>query len=81
MLANRRFLNDCRERISIIKDTPGVTRGHIYAGVSWLNYSFAIMDTGGIVPVTKNQMLKDIREQALMAIEITEIVLFVIDVR
>ncbi len=49
------------ERISIVKDTPGVTRDRIYADVSWLNYSFTIMDTGGIEPVTKNQMLKDMR--------------------
>ena len=50
------------ERISIVKDTPGVTRDRIYADVSWLNYSFTIMDTGGIEPVTKNQMLKSMRE-------------------
>lgn len=69
------------ERISIVKDTPGVTRDRIYADVSWLNYSFTIMDTGGIEPVTKNQMLKDMREQALMAIEMADVVMFVVDVR
>ncbi|MCI9077865.1 MAG: ribosome biogenesis GTPase Der [Lachnospiraceae bacterium] len=69
------------ERISIVKDTPGVTRDRIYADVSWLNYSFTIMDTGGIEPVTKNQMLKDMREQALMAIEMADVVMFVTDVR
>lgn len=69
------------ERISIVKDTPGVTRDRIYADVSWLNYSFTIMDTGGIEPVTKNQMLKDMREQALMAIEMADVVIFVVDVK
>lgn len=69
------------ERISIVKDTPGVTRDRIYADVSWLNYSFTIMDTGGIEPVTKNQMLKSMREQAIMAIEMADVVMFVVDVR
>ncbi len=69
------------ERISIVKDTPGVTRDRIYADVSWLNYSFTIMDTGGIEPVTKNQMLKSMREQAMMAIEMADVVMFVVDVR
>ncbi len=69
------------ERISIVKDTPGVTRDRIYADVSWLNYSFTIMDTGGIEPITKNQMLKDMREQALMAIEMADVVMFVVDVK
>lgn len=69
------------ERISIVKDTPGVTRDRIYADVSWLNNSFTVMDTGGIEPVTKNQMLKDIKEQALMAIEMADVVIFVVDVK
>lgn len=69
------------ERISIVKDTPGVTRDRIYADVAWLNYSFTIMDTGGIEPVTKNQMLKSMREQAMMAIEMADVVMFVVDVR
>lgn len=69
------------ERISIVKDTPGVTRDRIYADVSRLNYSFTIMDTGGIEPVTKNQMLKSMREQAMMAIEMADVVMFVVDVR
>lgn len=69
------------ERISIVQDTPGVTRDRIYADVSWLNYSFTIMDTGGIEPTTKNQMLKNMREQALMAIEMADVVMFVVDVR
>ena len=69
------------ERISIVKDTPGVTRDRIYADVSWLKYTFTIMDTGGIEPETNNQMLKHMREQALMAIEMADVVMFVVDVQ
>ncbi len=69
------------ERIAIVKDTPGVTRDRIYADVSWLNYHFTIMDTGGIEPETNNQMLRDMREQAEMAIEMADVVMFVVDVR
>ena len=69
------------ERIAIVKDTPGVTRDRIYADVSWLKYNFTIMDTGGIEPETKNQMLRNMREQAEMAIEMADVVMFVVDVR
>lgn len=69
------------ERIAIVKDTPGVTRDRIYAEVSWLNYNFTLMDTGGIEPETNNQMLRDMREQALMAIEMADVVMFVVDVQ
>ena len=69
------------ERIAIVKDTPGVTRDRIYAEVSWLKYNFTIMDTGGIEPETKNQMLQNMREQAEMAIEMADVVMFVVDVK
>lgn len=69
------------ERIAIVKDTPGVTRDRIYADVSWLNYNFTLMDTGGIEPETTNQMLRNMREQAEMAIEMADVVLFVVDVQ
>lgn len=69
------------ERIAIVKDTPGVTRDRIYADVSWLNYNFTIMDTGGIEPESRNQMLRDMREQAEMAIEMADVVMFIVDVR
>lgn len=69
------------ERIAIVKDTPGVTRDRIYADVSWLKYNFTIMDTGGIEPETKNQMLQNMREQAEMAIEMADVVMFVVDVK
>ena len=67
------------ERISIVKDTPGVTRDRIYADVTWLNHSFTLMDTGGIEPETNDLMLKHMREQAEMAIEMADVVLFLTD--
>ena len=69
------------ERIAIVKDTPGVTRDRIYADVSWLKYNFTIMDTCGIEPDTHNQMLRDMREQAEMAIEMADVVMFIVDVK
>lgn len=69
------------ERIAIVKDTPGVTRDRIYAEVSWLNYHFTLMDTGGIEPETNNQMLRSMREQAEMAIEMADVVMFLVDVK
>lgn len=69
------------ERIAIVKDTPGVTRDRIYADVSWLKYNFTIMDTGGIEPESKNQLLRSMREQAEMAIEMADVVMFVVDVQ
>ena len=69
------------ENISIVKDTPGITRDRIYADVSWLKYNFTIMDTGGIEPDTHNQMLRDMREQAEMAIEMADVVMFIVDVK
>lgn len=67
------------ERISIVKDIPGVTRDRIYADVTWLNYSFTLMDTGGIEPQTNDLMLRHMREQAEMAIEMADVVLFLVD--
>ena len=69
------------ERLSIVKDTPGVTRDRIYADVNWLNYHFTLMDIGGIEPETNNQMLRHMREQAEMAIEMADVVMFVVDVK
>ncbi|MCD7825750.1 MAG: ribosome biogenesis GTPase Der [Clostridiaceae bacterium] len=69
------------KRIAIVKDTPGVTRDRIYADVSWLNYQFTIMDTGGIEPESNNQMLRSMQEQAEMAIEMADVVLFLVDVK
>lgn len=65
--------------ISIVDDTPGVTRDRIYADITWLDRGLTIIDTGGIEPDTDDQMLRDMRQQAEMAIETADLVLFVVD--
>lgn len=69
------------EQISIVKDTPGVTRDRIYADVNWLNHYFTLIDTGGIEPETNDKMLKFMREQAEIAIETADVIIFLVDVR
>ena len=69
------------EMISIVKDTPGVTRDRIYAEVSWLDYQFTLIDTGGIEMDSKDKMLKHMREQADIAIDTADVILFLVDVR
>lgn len=69
------------ERVSIVKDFPGVTRDRIYADVNWLNYNFTMIDTGGIEPESKDMMLSYMRQQAETAIETADVILFVVDVR
>lgn len=51
------------EKISIVKDTPGITRDRIYADVSWLDMNFTLIDTGGIEPDSKDIILSQMREQ------------------
>ncbi len=69
------------ERISIVKDTPGVTRDRIYADVSWLDYNFTMIDTGGIEPDSSDIILSQMREQAQIAIDTADVIMFVVDVR
>lgn len=69
------------EQISIVKDTPGVTRDRIYADVTWLNYNFTLIDTGGIEPESKDIILSQMREQAEIAIASTDVIIFMVDVR
>ena len=69
------------EMISIVKDTPGVTRDRIYVDVNWLDYSFTLVDTGGIEPDSNDVILKQMREQAEMAIETADVILFMVDVK
>lgn len=69
------------ERISIVKDYPGVTRDRIYADMTWLNHSFSMIDTGGIEMDTKDHMLSHMREQANIAIDTADVILFLVDVR
>lgn len=68
-------------RISIVKDTPGITRDRIYADVTWLNYSFTLIDTGGIEPDSKDIILSQMREQAQIAIDTADVILFIVDVK
>lgn len=69
------------EMISIVKDTPGVTRDRIYADVTWLNNTFTLIDTGGIEPDTKDIILSQMREQAEIAINTADVIIFITDVR
>lgn len=69
------------DKISIVQDTPGVTRDRIYADVSWLNYNFTIVDTGGIEPESNDVILRQMREQAEIAIATADVIMFITDVR
>ena len=69
------------EMISIVKDTPGVTRDRIYADVNWLDRKFTLIDTGGIEPESKDIILSQMREQAQIAIDTADVILFITDVR
>lgn len=68
-------------RISIVEDTPGVTRDRVYADVSWQNYKFTLIDTGGIDPTADDPLLVQMREQAQIAIETANAILFFVDGR
>ena len=69
------------ERISIVENTPGVTRDRIYADIEWLNYNFTLIDTGGIEPESKDLMLTYMRNQAEVAIDTADVIIFIVDVR
>lgn len=69
------------ERISIVQDTPGVTRDRIYADVTWLNMAFTLIDTGGIEPESKDIILSQMREQAQIAIDTADVIVFMTDVK
>ena len=69
------------ERISIVQDTPGVTRDRIYAEVSWLDHNFTMIDTGGIEPDSNDIILSQMREQAEIAIATADVIMFIVDVR
>ena len=69
------------EAISIVKDTPGVTRDRIYADCSWLNLNFTLIDTGGIEPESSDVILTQMREQAQIAIDTADVIVFIVDVR
>ncbi|MBQ9518280.1 MAG: ribosome biogenesis GTPase Der [Firmicutes bacterium] len=69
------------ERISIVEDTPGVTRDRIYADAEWLDYNFTIIDTGGLEPESDDLILKSMYAQAEIAIGAADVIVFVTDVK
>ncbi|MBS7305654.1 MAG: 50S ribosome-binding GTPase, partial [Lachnospiraceae bacterium] len=69
------------QRISIVKDTPGITRDRIYADVSWLDHDFTLIDTGGIEPESKDIILSQMREQAQIAIDTADVIFFRLEVK
>ena len=68
-------------RISIVEDVPGVTRDRIYSDVTWLDKHFTLIDTGGIEPASKDEILSKMREQAQLAIEMADVVIFMVNVK
>ncbi|HEX9025713.1 MAG TPA: ribosome biogenesis GTPase Der [Clostridium sp.] len=67
------------KRISIVQDTPGVTRDRVYAEAEWLNYNFTMIDTGGIEPENQDIIVKQMRRQANIAIETADVIIFIVD--
>ena len=68
-------------KISIVKDTPGVTRDRIYADVNWLDYNFTMIDTGGIEPESEDIIIKSMRAQAQIAMDTADVIIFLVDVK
>lgn len=71
----------CGKRISIVEDTPGVTRDRIYAEAEWRNRKFTLIDTGGIEPYTEDKILQQMRRQAEVAVEMADVIVFLVDIR
>ncbi|HYE84126.1 MAG TPA: ribosome biogenesis GTPase Der [Clostridia bacterium] len=67
------------KRISIVEDQPGVTRDRIYTEVEWLDRTFTLIDTGGIEPYSEDLILKQMKQQAEVAIETAEVIVFLVD--
>ena len=67
------------KRISIVQDTPGVTRDRVYAEAEWLSYNFTMIDTGGIEPDSDDVIVKQMRRQATIAIETADVIVFIVD--
>ena len=69
------------EKIAIVKDTPGITRDRIYTDITWLDHAFTLIDTGGIEPDSSDVILSQMREQAQIAIDTADVILFIVDVK
>ena len=70
-----------KRRVSIVDDMPGVTRDRIYMEAEWLNHNFTMIDTGGIEFEDTDHILKSMRQQALVAMEEADVIVFVVDGR
>lgn len=68
-------------RIAIVQDVPGITRDRIYADIEWLNWNITLIDTGGIEPDSKDIILSQMREQAQIAIDTADVIIFMTDVK
>ena len=68
-------------RISIVEDTPGVTRDRVYAETNWRGRNFTLIDTGGIEPESEDVILSQMREQANLAIEMADVIIFLTDIK
>lgn len=73
------FNKICGQRISIVDDTPGVTRDRIYADAEWCGYNFRLIDTGGIDEKSDDVFQGNIREQVNIAIDLAEVIVFIVD--
>ena len=69
------------ERLSIVDDTPGVTRDRIYAESEWRGRKFSLIDTGGIEPKTDDHILRSMRDQAQIAIDTADVIIFLVDLK
>ena len=70
-----------KQRVSIVDDLPGVTRDRIYLDAEWLQHEFTMIDTGGIEIATDDHILTSMRQQAQLAMEDADVILFVVDGR
>lgn len=71
----------CGKRISIVEDTPGVTRDRIYAEAEWRNRKFTLIDTGGIEPYAEDKILQQMRRQAEVAVDMADVIVFMVDAK
>ena len=69
------------KRISIVEDTPGITRDRIYTDAEWCGHTFTMIDTGGIEPSSKDTILSQMREQAELAVDMADVILFMVNVK
>ena len=73
------FNRVCGRRISIVDDTPGVTRDRLYADANWQGYTFSLVDTGGIDRTSSDEFQNDIKQQAILAIQEADVIVFMVD--